>query len=191
MSLAARRCRSNSQIVGQARCRGLRIRACAPAQRGRASGHIRRQTTGRDRRGVGGGSDVAKDLGLRPQTRSASQHQIEFAIIVVVAPRQCAGRNLRQARLNVSEDATAIVVQHPGLGLARQQNIQPPVAIVVTPRRARRERVAGYQSGVDVREQAAVVTIDSGNRRGAVVTGQHQIEIAVMVVVAPGRGTVA
>ena len=129
---------------------------------------------------------------------AAIDQQIDEAIAIIIAPGQRAAGQPRQPNVGGDKGAIArIAIENRDrvhrAGNASERQIYQAVVVVVAPSQiaigdSREGRVNGGKAGLAV--AAAVVTIEpetigGSNIRVATVTGEQQIEIAIVVIVGP------
>ena len=136
---------------------------------------------------------VAIDLGdAGAPVGEASQQDVQVAVAVVIAPsRRGAIADGRQPGADVGEGAATIVAVHLGnvaaAAAAGEQQVEVAVAIVVTPGDG--ALLDGRQARGDVGEGAvAVVAVDSHDPSTVGPTLNGDVQVAVVVVIAPGHG---
>ncbi len=187
--LAAAGRRADAHVVGEAVGWSLAIRGCVPRQGGCRGLGIRRQR----------GRCAGNRVGIRPtadidaRQAVARDQDIEVAVVVVVAPRGLAIRDIRQAARLGGEGVAALILikrreRCPARAAAGEQHVQVTVVVPVAPRDA--GVVAARElAAADIGEgAAAVVAIDAGDRLGGATAGRtrvQDVEVTVAVVVAP------
>ena len=149
---------------------------------------------------------VFEDEGLvRGEDGAARGGQIGIAIVVVVGPGQVAGYSPGGAEakgLVLGQNAGgAVAIEqkrgipggHPVGDAAVDRQIEIAVAVIILPGQASSFDLGGYAQGIVEGEGAGrVVEIEFGDRSeapgsGHVFAGDGQIEIAIVVVVGPGK----
>src|SRR5688500_18026391 len=128
---------------------------------------------------------VAVDPGNGPG--EAGQQDVEVPVVVIVAPGHRTGGESSQRSTGVGEGATIMAIDiadMAGIRTAGQQDVQVSVVVVVAP--GRRAEFDARQGGVDVEERAAAeIAVDLADTTGARPACQQDIEVPVVVVVAP------
>ena len=183
--------RPDAQVVGQTVCQSLAISGGIPGQPdGHRIGSRRGQAGWRGGHGV----DRYAGIGIAVEARHAGraviagQQDVEASIIVIVAPRHGAVAHVREgARLRRECAVALIAVEIRGNTpvVAAVEQVEVPVIVVITPG----DVAVGHarQVGVDLGERAvAVVMIDDGRTGATIEATDGEVEISIVVIVAPG-----
>ena len=185
---------ADHEVIGQPSAGGLRVARSIPAKRNRIAVNRLAQIGGRCGHGV---EDTAiGSINLRnavtPAITSCEQN-IEIAIVIIVAPGHGTGTNPAQAGANIAKNAAGILIGFsdgviPSI-ISREQNVEIAVVVIVPPSHG--AKVNSSQPGANIAKDASGILIDFGDGvTPAIHSREQNVEIAVVVIVTPGRGTV-